>query len=119
MSSSNGSPARRPEVSRGGFRLRAAIVMVNVEHPITAIGHRPTPSTGPRLERNPFMPARPRSFRPAFEALEARDVPATFLVTDFGDTVGATGTLRDALTRANNNPGLDEIRFSALGLTSV
>jgi hypothetical protein len=61
------------------------------------------------------------TYRPNLEQLEDRAVPATFIVSNFSDTLGATGTLRDAIERANNNPGADAIVFgiSPFGLTSV
>src|SRR5881396_2597993 len=63
-------------------------------------------------------PTRRRVARPSLEILEDRTVPTTFIVNNFTDTFGATGTLRDAIDRANNNPGLDAIVFrdSAFGL---
>jgi trimeric autotransporter adhesin len=44
---------------------------------------------------------RPAAFRPRCEALEAREVPATFLVTNTND--GGAGSLRQAILDANNS----------------
>jgi predicted outer membrane repeat protein len=49
--------------------------------------------------------------RPVFEELEQRRVLATFMVTTTADL--AAGSLRDALTQANNNPGADIVQFNA------
>ena len=54
--------------------------------------------------------ARPKSSpvrrRPRLEALEDRLVPAAYHVTSLLDD-GSAGTLRDAITQANANPGPD------------
>ena len=56
-------------------------------------------------------PARPHSI----EALEQRIAPATFTVTNVND-IGA-GSLREAITNANNTAGPDVIDFNILGAT--
>src|SRR5262245_33981172 len=59
---------------------------------------------------------RRRGVRPGVETLEARDVPAVFLVTNTDDSGG--GTLRQAILDANNTPnagGPDQIRFDISG----
>src|SRR5262245_39489456 len=48
--------------------------------------------------------AEPR--RPRLEALGDRPVPAAYHVTSLGDD-GSAGTLRDAITQADANPGPD------------
>jgi len=48
----------------------------------------------------------PARRRPRLEALEDRLVPAAYHVTSLGDD-GSAGTLRDAITQANANPGPD------------
>jgi hypothetical protein len=56
-------------------------------------------------------PSRPgHRARPAVEALEARDTPATFAVTTTADA--GPGSLRDAILRANAAPGADRIAFA-------
>lgn len=50
-----------------------------------------------------------RASRPRLEGLETRDLPATFLVTDLGDS--GPGTLRDAIQKANQDATLDVISF--------
>jgi hypothetical protein len=59
-------------------------------------------------ERQPLGQA--RKFRPLLETLEARCVPTTFQVTTIAD--GGTGSLRQAILDANNNPGADTIAFA-------
>src|SRR5262249_3542269 len=56
---------------------------------------------------------RRRSFRPGFEALEARDVPTVFLVSNTSDS--GAGSLRQAILDANghaNVGGPDQIQFN-------
>src|SRR5262249_26849396 len=65
-------------------------------------------SRGNRLARA----ARRSSYRPVLEALEAREVPATFTVTRLADDALA-GSLRWAITQANTMPGDDLINFQA------
>jgi hypothetical protein len=61
--------------------------------------------------------ARPgKRLRPAVESLEDRLVPATFQVTSALDD-GSTGTLRDAITRANNSTASFNTVSFAPGLT--
>src|SRR5262245_63890219 len=70
---------------------------------LTCIRQATTTSTSPR---------RPQRARLAVEALEGREMPSatTFWVTNTND--GGAGSLRDAITRANANPGADTIKFS-------
>jgi hypothetical protein len=65
---------------------------------------KPTPKA--RRERRPARPRRPL----ALEWLEDRTLPATFLVT-ITDDAGA-GTLRQAITDSNANPGSNVIDFN-------
>src|SRR5262245_12679228 len=51
-----------------------------------------------------------RSCRLAVEALEARDVPSTFTVSNLLDS--GPGSLRQAILRANAHPGPDAVRFA-------
>src|SRR5213080_786003 len=60
----------------------------------------------------PAHPVRRRA-RLALEALEGRDVPATFTVTNALDD-GSAGSLRWAVAQANATPGADTINFSSL-----
>src|SRR5438309_11987595 len=60
----------------------------------------------------PAHPVRRRA-RLALEALEGRDVPATFTVTNALDD-GSAGSLRWAVGRANATAGADTISFSSL-----
>jgi uncharacterized repeat protein (TIGR01451 family) len=63
--------------------------------------------------------SRPQVFGTRFEALERRELLATFTVTNSGDltSTGAVvpGSLRDAIGRANLNPGEDTISFNIGG----
>ncbi len=52
----------------------------------------------------------PKRFRPALEALEDRLTPASFTVTDTSDSVSDTGSLRYAITNAQNG---DSITFNS------
>src|SRR5262249_44552470 len=56
--------------------------------------------------------------RPHLEALEDRLVPAAFHVTSLSDH-GSAGTLPDAITQANANPGPDTIDFRVTGTISL
>jgi CSLREA domain-containing protein len=74
-------------------------------------------------------PARRSPFRPQFDRLEDRSVPAVITVTTLADTVAVDGavSLREAITSANNNAnlnadvvgvgtyGADTIRFNIPG----
>src|SRR5437764_3921900 len=64
----------------------------------------------------PFAARRAPRPRPLVEALEGREAPAVFTVTVLTDS--GTGSLRDAITQANANPGADIINFQA-GLTGT
>src|SRR6266508_5915995 len=63
---------------------------------------------------------RPAAFRPRCEALEAREVPATFLVTSNNDGGIGSGSLRQAIVNANNTANVlmqglpipDQIHFA-------
>jgi hypothetical protein len=66
---------------------------------------RPT-SARPRPAAKPAR----RPFRPRLEALEARTVPSSFLVSNLND--GGSGSLRQAVLDANAHPGADTIRFA-------
>jgi hypothetical protein len=59
--------------------------------------------------------SRAKPFRPEFEGLEDRRVPATLMVTTLQDetTNAATLSLREAITQANNQAGDDMITFSS------
>jgi titin len=57
-----------------------------------------------------FQPAAGQRARLSVEALESRLAPATFTVTTAADA--GAGSLRDAITRANANPGRDIIAFA-------
>ena len=63
--------------------------------------------------------SRPQLIGTRFEALERRELLATFTVTNSGDltSTGAVvpGSLRDAIERANLNPGADTITFNLGG----
>jgi Calx-beta domain len=62
--------------------------------------------------------ARRRScLRPLAEPMERRDLLATFTVTSANDT--GTGTLRDAIEKANANIGGDAIRFTLPDFTTI
>ncbi len=50
---------------------------------------------------SPFVPLTRRRTRPRIERLEDRWTPSTFLVTDTNDTATDTGSLRQAVNRAN------------------
>src|SRR5262245_20060899 len=68
-----------------------------------------------QLCRRARKPATLKS-RLALEALESRDVPATFTVTNTDDSGG--GSLRDAVMQANNTNGVDTILFDLNSSTS-
>src|SRR5438128_3958221 len=50
------------------------------------------------------------SYRPQLEMFEHRVLPTTCVVGSIADS--GMGTLRDAITQANANTGLDTIRFN-------
>lgn len=54
-----------------------------------------------------------RAFRPSLEGLEQRLAPSAFVVTATADS--GAGSLRQAITDANANPGADTITFSITG----
>src|SRR4051812_43367732 len=54
-----------------------------------------------------------RNVRPRLEALEGRQLLATFTVTNVDDS--GTGSLRDAIAQANAASGLDTIAFDVPG----
>ena len=56
---------------------------------------------------------RKQTYRPRLERLEARLLPATFLVTNTGDS--GADSLRQAILDANANPGQDVIAFNLPG----
>src|SRR5262245_36244902 len=64
---------------------------------------------------------KPRRFRPGVESLEDRSVPATFFVNTLEDEVKADNflSLREAISRANANPGLDTIRLGVVGTYTI
>lgn len=55
--------------------------------------------------------------RLSVQCLEARDVPASFVVSNLTD--GAAGSLRQAVLSANALPGLDTITFTVTGTISL
>jgi hypothetical protein len=67
----------------------------------------------PRPVSRPIRKA-PDRRRPRVEALEDRLVPAAYHVISLADD-GSAGTLRDAITQANANPGPDTIDFQVGG----
>jgi hypothetical protein len=72
-----------------------------------------------RQKRSGFLQIRSRStrqerwFHPTMERLEDRTVPNTYTVTSNANSGG--GTLRQAITDANANPGTDTIAFNLPG----
>jgi titin len=56
---------------------------------------------------------RPAAFRPRLEALEERAIPA--VITVFNTNDSGAGSLRQAITSANLNPGPDTINFNIPG----
>jgi parallel beta-helix repeat protein/predicted outer membrane repeat protein len=63
-----------------------------------------------RRPRRPALARPPARARLAVESLEDRAVPTIFTVTTLNDSV--SGSLRDAITSANNNPGPDAVVFA-------
>jgi parallel beta-helix repeat protein len=65
------------------------------------------------------MRNRPRTCRPALELLEDRTLPATFVVTNAGDSAAAgSGSLRAAILASNTNPapsGTNLVQFAIPG----
>src|SRR5262245_12406706 len=65
-------------------------------------------------QSNPTRLSRPKKCALRIEVLEDRAVPATFVADVFTDTVGSPPghlSLREAITKANQNPGPDTIRL--------
>src|SRR4051812_6440420 len=58
-----------------------------------------------------------RSTRLWCQALERRETPATFTVSNLNDS--GAGSLRAAVTSANNAPGADTINFSVNGTITL
>jgi hypothetical protein len=72
------------------------------------------PRRGPRKPKLPYRrlttPTRNGTFRPTLQALEARDVPSTLVVTNIGDTgVSGDGSLRGEIATAHSG---DTINFN-------
>jgi titin len=67
-------------------------------------------SQGPRGRRSARLA---RSYQPFLERLEDWVLPTTYTVITAADS--GTGSLRDMITQANNNPGLDTINFNIPG----
>jgi hypothetical protein len=63
------------------------------------------------IERQRTAAGRPRSARLLLEALEARDVPTAYTVTNLADS--GLGSLRQAVANANAHAGGDIIRFAS------
>src|SRR5579859_5293756 len=63
--------------------------------------------------RNRFAYVSKMAVRYAVEALEDRTLLSSFVVTNVNDS--GPGSLRDAITQANNNPGPDIITFNIPG----
>ena len=72
-------------------------------------------SRGSRPARR--TPRQPKSSRLQLEALDARCLPSTFTVTNLHDT--GAGSLREAVTAANANPGADAIDFATTGTIAL
>ncbi len=68
-----------------------------------------------------YLRRRPRydlfRVRPQIEQLETRCLLATFVVTTSNNS--GSGSLRQAILNANNNPGLDAIHFNMIGPKTV
>jgi len=70
----------------------------------------------PRSSRSAAATRRRSPFKPAFDALEQRDVPAIFTVTDTGES--GPGSLRDAILPDFHQDApreVDRIRFNLAG----
>jgi hypothetical protein len=66
-----------------------------------------------RQRRSAASNRRPAPFRPWLEALEDRTAPATFFVTNLGDSnVLGSGSLRDAINQSNSAGGTNVIQFT-------
>jgi hypothetical protein len=66
-----------------------------------------------RVNRPLAHPINRLNSRLRFETLEARDVPATFVVSTLADS--GAGSLREALLQANSTLGADRINFAVAG----
>lgn len=69
------------------------------------------------FDRRSGSPRRRPALRPVAEAMERRDLLATFTVTNANDT--GAGSFRDAIDRSNSNPGGDVIRFTLPDFTVI
>ncbi len=78
---------------------------------------RPSRTPAQPRRRAPRVRQPLRSFRPHLEILEDRSLPSTFTVTNLLDT--GPGSLREAVTAANANPGADVINFATTGTIAL
>src|SRR5262249_32379939 len=75
-----------------------------------------TPLPGRNSRSAAMFRSLPRLLRPRLSSLECRVAPATFTVLNLNDS--GPDSLRDALGKANANPGNDDIVFNS-GLTGA